>query len=201
MGGECGDCESCTSSCTDSCTSYECGSCEVVCTTCESNEGCCMDDCEDFCMGGCQICESTGQSLEPLNDPTLLTGLTLVSFNSIQVTIEFQVDVDTYYARINGASAQASANRVFTFTGLTPNTSYAIEIKVGGAGYADSSWVSYTISTNQLTAWNWFTPKTIGVDFNVTRNEWLAFCTKINEVKIKAFGTFKLSFYNIFNLY
>lgn len=184
LGGECGDCESCTSSCTDSCTSYECGNCEVVCTTCLSSESCCMDDCEDFCMGGCQICESTVQSLEPLADPVLLTGLTIVSFNSIQVTIEYQVDVDTYYARINGANAQASTERTFTFSGLSSNTSYTIEIKVGGAGYADSNWVAYTISTNQLVPWEWFTPKTTGANFNITRDEWLAFCTRINEVRL-----------------
>ncbi len=49
--------------------------------------------------------------------------------------------------------------------------------------YSDKSAIAEVALMN-IVPWEWFYPKTIGVDFNVTREEWLAFCSKINEIRI-----------------
>lgn len=49
--------------------------------------------------------------------------------------------------------------------------------------YSDYSNVAFVAMLN-IVQWNWFTPKTSNMGFNITRAEWLAFCGKINEVRI-----------------
>ena len=126
----------------------------------------------------------TTLSAPQLPSPTLDTSATVKTSNSISITINSVSGADAYYARINGGSQQSKSTRTFTFTGLTPNTQYYIEIKVSGTGYEDSNWAGYYATTLATTAWEWFVPKTSGNEFNVGADEWLAFCSKINEVRI-----------------
>lgn len=123
-------------------------------------------------------------SLPKLPTPTLDTTQTVKTSNSISVTINAVTGADTYYARINGGTAQTSSGRTFTFSGLQPDTQYLIEIKVSGSGYEDSDWAGYYATTLSAELWEWQYPKTQGVGFNVTPEEWLAFCNKINVVRI-----------------
>jgi hypothetical protein len=126
----------------------------------------------------------TTLSLPKLPTPTLDTTQTVKTGNSISVTINPVTGATTYYARINGGNQQSSSGRTFTFSGLQPNTQYFIEIKVGGTGYEDSNWAGYYATTLSAELWEWHYPKTSGSGFNVTPAEWLAFCSKINEVRI-----------------
>ena len=126
----------------------------------------------------------TTLSLPKLPTPTLDTTQTVKTGNSISVTINPVTGATTYYARINGGTAQSSTGRTFTFSGLQPNTQYFIEIKVGGTGYEDSNWAGYYATTLAAELWEWHYPKTSGSGFNVTPAEWLAFCNKINEVRV-----------------
>lgn len=122
-------------------------------------------------------------SLPKLSTPTLDTTKTVKTGNSISVTINSVTGADTYYARINGGNQQSSSGRTFTFTGLTPNTQYYIEIKVGGVGYEDSDWAGYYATTLSAELWEWWTPKD-DEDSDISPDEWLAFCSKINEVRV-----------------
>jgi hypothetical protein len=126
----------------------------------------------------------TTLSLPKLPTPTLDTTQTVKTGNSISVTINPVTGATTYYARINGGNQQSSSGRTFTFSGLQPNTQYFIEIKAGGTGYEDSNWAGYYATTLSAELWEWHTPKTTGAGFNVTRAEWIAFCEKINEVRV-----------------
>lgn len=123
-------------------------------------------------------------TLPKLPTPTLDTNATVKTGNSITITINPVTGADTYYARIGGGTAQTSSGRTFTFYDLTPNTQYYIEIKVGGSGYRDSNWAGYYATTLLGELWEWHYPKTSGSGFNVTPAEWLAFCNKINEVRV-----------------
>lgn len=81
--------------------------------------------------------------------------------------------------------AKVSSGGSFKATGLTPNTRYNID--------ADIYWTNGLIvnlsgvATTQpidIKLWEWQNLKTSGAGFNVTRAEWIAFCNKINEVRI-----------------
>ena len=48
--------------------------------------------------------------------------------------------------------------------------------------YSDYSNV-FAIQIYDISSWEWFTPKTSGLGFNLTKDEWIAFCNKINEVR------------------
>lgn len=126
----------------------------------------------------------TTLSLPKLPTPTLDTTQTVKTGNSISVTINPVTGATTYYARINGGNQQSSSGRTFTFTGLAPNTQYFIEIACIGSFYSMSDWAGYYATTLSAELWEWHTPKTTGAGFNVTRAEWIAFCEKINEVRV-----------------
>ena len=123
-------------------------------------------------------------TLPKLPTPTLDTNATIKTANSITVTINAVTGATTYYARIGGGTAQTSSGRTFAFYDLTPNTQYYIEIKVGGSGYRDSNWAGYYATTLATAAWEWWYPKDDIRRFTLDRDEWLAFCNKINEVRV-----------------
>ena len=122
-------------------------------------------------------------SLPKLPAPTLDTTKTIKTGNSISITINSVTGATTYYARINGGSQQSKSTRTFTFAGLSPNTQYFIEIKVGGSGYSDSDWAGYYATTLTSEPWEWWTPKEVD-NLKLSSEEWLAFCNKINEVRV-----------------
>jgi len=179
------ECESCETACQGTCLDA-CQVCEGVCqTSCEIYCENCQTTCQKYCETACQLgCQSSGQTNPKLPNPTLDTTQTVKTGNSISVTINPVTGADTYYARINGGSQQSSSGRTFTFSGLQPNTQYLIEIKVSGSGYQDSDWAGYYATTLAAELWEWHYPKTSGSGFNVTPAEWLAFCNKINEVRV-----------------
>lgn len=178
------ECESCETACQGTCLDA-CQVCEGVCqTTCEIDCQTCQTTCQKYCETACQLGCQSGQTNPKLPNPTLDTSATVKTGNSITITINPVTGADTYYARINGGNQQSSSGRTFTFSGLLPNTQYLIEIKVSGVGYQDSDWVGYYATTLSAELWEWQYPKTQGVGFNVTPEEWLAFCNKINVVRI-----------------
>lgn len=126
----------------------------------------------------------TTSSNPQLPAPTLDTTATVKTANSITVTINPVSGADSYYFRINGGTIVDNGTmRTHMFTGLTPNTQYFIEIKVGGSGYIDSDLAGYYATTLVAVLWEWLTPKTES-NLGVTPDEWIAFCNKINEVRI-----------------
>lgn len=126
----------------------------------------------------------TTDSNPTLPTPTLDTSATVKTANSITVTINPVSGANSYYFRINGGSIiNNSVVRTHTFSDLLPNTQYYIEIKVGGTGYIDSDWAGYYATTLVAVLWEWWTPKTES-NLGVTPDEWLAFCNKINEVRV-----------------
>lgn len=154
------------------------------------NECCGYEDCQHPNESGCTSgCESTCQSSEAppapvLPTPSLNTSLTVKTANSIKITINTVYGATTYTARINGANIQSGSSRTKTFSGLSPNTKYYIEIKCSGSGYEDSAWAGYYATTSSAEPWEWYYSKTSGQSFNTTRVEWIAFCNKINEARI-----------------
>lgn len=179
------ECESCETACQGTCLDA-CQVCEGVCqSSCEIYCETCQTTCQKYCQSSCQTgCQSTGQTNPKLPNPTLDQSATIKTGNSISITINPVTGADTYYARINGGSQQSSSERTFTFYGLLPLTQYFIEIKVSGFGYQDSDWVGYYATTLAAELWEWQYPKTSATGFNVTPEEWLAFCNKINVVRI-----------------
>ena len=81
--------------------------------------------------------------------------------------------------------AFVSSGGSFTATGLTPSTRYNIVADIyNSQGLLVSlSGVATTESMN-IEPWEWYTPKTKGTGFNITRTEWIAFCNKINAVRV-----------------
>lgn len=49
--------------------------------------------------------------------------------------------------------------------------------------YSDYSNI-FNVAMLNLLPWDWHSPKATGIGFNITRTEWLAFCNKINEVRV-----------------
>jgi hypothetical protein len=177
------ECESCETACQGTCLDA-CQVCEGVCqTSCETYCENCQTTCEKYCESACQLGCQSGQTNPKLPNPTLDTSATVKTGNSITITINPVTGADTYYARINGGSHQSSSGRTFTFLGLLPNTQYLIEIKVSGVGYQDSDWVGYYATTLEAILWEWWTPKEVD-NLKLSPDEWLAFCNKINEVRI-----------------
>lgn len=120
-----------------------------------------------------------------LPTPTLDTSKTVKTATSITVSVNPVSGADYYYFRINGgATINNGVIATHAFTNLTPNTQYYIEIKVGGSGYEDSNWAGYYATTLATTAWEWWYPKDDIRRFTLDRDEWLAFCNKINEVRV-----------------
>ena len=127
---------------------------------------------------------ATTRSLPQLTSPTLNTGATIKTNTSIQITMYTVAEAERYYARINGGTIYSGTGRTFNFTGLRPNTQYLIEIKCSAIGYSDSNWNRYRATTLSIQSWEWWYPKISGGNFNLTANEWIAFCNKINEVRV-----------------
>lgn len=119
-----------------------------------------------------------------LPTPTLDTSRTVKTATSITVSVNAVSGADYYYFRINGGSTiNNGVIATHAFTDLTPNTQYLIEIKVGGSGYQDSDWAGYYATTLATELWEWWTSKD-DEDSDISPDEWLAFCSKINEVRV-----------------
>lgn len=128
--------------------------------------------------------DSFTTDMPKLSSPTLNVDATIKTNTSIQITMYTVSEAERYYARINGGSIQTKTTRTFTFTGLSPNTKYLIEIKCSANGYLDSNWAGYLATTLSITSWEWWYPKVKDGSFNLTAGEWLAFCNKINEIRV-----------------
>lgn len=136
---------------------------------------------------------ATTEAAPQLPSPTLDTTATVKTQTTLQFTINAVTGYGTitYYAALfNEAgttqigSTQSGTGRVFSFTGLTKETTYMVKIKVAASGYSDSNWSNYLATTLGL-YWEWSNAKTSAGTFNVTPTEWLAFYTRINEVRVK----------------
>jgi hypothetical protein len=126
----------------------------------------------------------TTNSIPKVPTPSLDTSKTIKTANSISVTTNLFSQADYYYFRINGgAIIDNGLNRTYNFTGLSPNTEYYIQIKIGADGYEDSDWVGYYATTLAAELWEWWTPKD-NEDSDISPDEWLAFCEKINEIRV-----------------
>lgn len=176
---------SCQSSCEKGCEGYCENACVSMCendcqSSCEIN---CESNCQDNCQTTCQVTCQTGL-LPKLPTPTIDASATIKKGHSITITINPVAGATTYTAKITGISEQNSSSRTFSFTGLQLNTQYYIEIKCSGSGYEDSDWAGYYATTLPSEPWEWFTPKISGGDFNLTAEEWKAFCARINEIRV-----------------
>lgn len=80
-----------------------------------------------------------------------------------------------------------------TFTGLDPDTTYTVEVRVVDAA---GNWTgkSHTITTDAPSApsdWSWYTSKTSGGTFNLGAEEWKDFFNRINDFRsYKGWGSY-----------
>lgn len=84
-------------------------------------------------------------------------------------------------------SAHASAGGSLRATGLIPNTTYNIDADIyASSGLIVSLSGTATTAPADIEPWEWYTPKDTNEDMltPVTRQEWLDFCDKINEVRV-----------------
>jgi len=59
--------------------------------------------------------------------------------------------------------------------------------------YSDYSNI-FNVAMMNIIPWAWLYPKTSGQGFNITRAEWIAFCNKINEVRVaKGLGSYSFA--------
>jgi hypothetical protein len=119
--------------------------------------------------------------------PTLDTGATVKTSNSLAVTINWQANVSNYFAGIDYGTMQYSTGRTFMFSGLSPSTPYTIRIKVSGSGYLDSNINTYTATTLAANVrpsnWAWQSTIVQGGVIGITASEWNAFCARINSFR------------------
>jgi len=83
--------------------------------------------------------------------------------------------------------ATPSSSYVANFTNLTPSTIYTANCTV----YRNSPWevvysnsASFTTLPPPVLPWEWYNPKSSGGNFNLTAGEWLAFCERINQMRV-----------------
>jgi hypothetical protein len=94
---------------------------------------------------------SAGVYVAPPGDPTSVSG-TWLSGTSADVSWAAPSGggpVSEYEVRINGGAAVGPASSPHTFTGLTPGTTYTLEVRAKGTGGA-SAWVSASVTTPAL---------------------------------------------------
>lgn len=126
-----------------------------------------------------------------LATPTFDYSYTQKTHNTISVKANAVANAQRYYFEIwNEAfttriSFQDSTSQMAYFSGLTAGTTYKIRVKVTAAGYTDSAWSSTATATTTIAAgWNWWHSTLPEDNFAMTRNEWLAFQNKINEIRV-----------------
>ncbi|MDD3267569.1 MAG: hypothetical protein PHC75_10375 [Burkholderiales bacterium] len=85
---------------------------------------------------------------------------------------------DSVYKGTSYLNAYVASGGHFNATGLNPNTQYAVEAWV----YKNSTLI-VALSGYVTTAWDWYSPRVAGGNVNLTPNEWIDFCNKINDVR------------------
>ena len=195
-------CETCLSTCEEWCKDW----CEIGClgegpcweTPCREEQ--CdplFENCQTCLSGGCQgtcqncECQSGGQNGGKLSTPYLDTSKTIKTYNSVSITILPVTNAQKYMKMISTKDGDVlnvinNSSLTATFTNLTPNTQYIIIISCSANGYTDSNNSSYTATTlpAPVSPWEWYTPKSSGGNFNLTAGEWLAFCERINQMRV-----------------
>lgn len=126
-----------------------------------------------------------------LGAPTLDTGYTQKTHNTISVKANAVANAQNYYFEIWNSTKTTLINTSNStslyayFSGLTAGTQYQIRLKVTATGYTDSAWSSWYAATTTIAAgWNWQHSTLPGDDIALTRTEWLAFQNKINEIRV-----------------
>lgn len=126
-----------------------------------------------------------------LSTPTLDSGYTQKTHNTISVRANAVTGAQYYYFELWNSTQttriayQNTTSRDAYFSGLTVNTTYYIRIKVTASGWTDSNWSSwYAATTTIAEGWNWQHSTTPGQPISLTRTEWLAFQSKINEIRV-----------------
>lgn len=102
-------------------------------------------------------------------------------------TRRFEWYLNGAYKGANYSSSGASTSPTFVYTGLNPNTEYLVRVDIynQNTGAFLTSFLRFVTTLQGITPWEWHTPKTENNMVNpVTRQEWLDFCTKINEVRV-----------------
>lgn len=124
----------------------------------------------------------------PINVTAVKNGplTALVSWNNVlpggtYVIFASRKSNDEWYIK----SRTSSNSLTISFDGYAE---YKIRVvSVSSNLYSDYSDFSYVTLAN-IAPWEWMKPKTVGQGFNITRAEWIAFCNKINEVRIAVLG-------------
>jgi len=90
--------------------------------------------------------------------------------------------IATYYPPYTGSGYSVPELQNGFISNLSPGTTYTI---YGWAQQAASPYTYWTAGQVTFTTkWEWWTPKTSGVGFNVAADEWLAFCNTINKIRV-----------------
>ncbi len=85
---------------------------------------------------------------------------------------------DSVYKGTSYLGAYVASGGHFNATGLNPNTQYMVEAWV----YKNSTLI-VALTGYITTAWEWYSPRVAGGNLNLTPNEWIDFCNKINTVR------------------
>jgi len=74
----------------------------------------------------------------------------------------------------------------YTWTGLSPSTTYYANVRAYTSGGGWSNWSNYDFATTpkgKPSSFSWYTTKSSGGNFNLTASEWNDLCTKINDFR------------------
>jgi hypothetical protein len=74
-------------------------------------------------------------------------------------------------------------NYEYTFTGLTPNTSYTLELRVYDNAGNMTTQQRVSVTTNRPLNFAWDTAKVKGQPFSLTATEWNGFIARVNEFR------------------
>lgn len=107
---------------------------------------------------------------------------------SFAYTRRFEWKLNDILKGINYSSAGASVSPTFIYSDLNSNTIYSVSVDIynDSSGAFLASFLLYVTTSAGISPWEWYTPKATNEDMlnPVTRSEWLAFCNKINEIRL-----------------
>jgi hypothetical protein len=125
----------------------------------------------------------------PVPTVTVTTGM-----DWIRVQVNSVTGADGYHIDINGNYAQNSQD--YTYTGLTPDTSYTINVYAWSYTYPDSATHSQSYNTlaNRPSNWTWTTAElnafnNHGSLTTLTYSRWNAFLDRITEFEVYKYGS------------
>lgn len=138
--------------------------------------------------------------LSTLTAPVFDASTLQRTHNTVSIAVFTVPNADYYYFELYDSTKttriayQNSTSKTAYFGSLTAGTEYNIRVKATKIGYNDSEWSSwFNFTTVIATGWNWWHSTLVGDDIAITRNEWIAFQNKINEIRV-ALGYSSYSF-------